>query len=117
LNQPGDLTFAQIERISQTMPLIIDLWLSGGEPTLRRDVPEIINTFVENNKVRRVIVPTNGLVKSRAYEIVDGALERHPQIDLYLNIALDGYGARTMRLEAYTAIGKERSTAYGFFIR
>lgn len=93
LNQPGDLTFAQIEKISQTMPLITDLWLSGGEPTLRRDVPEIINTFVENNKVRRVIVPTNGLVKSRAYEIVDGALERHPQIDLYLNIALDGYGA------------------------
>jgi len=93
LNQPGDLTFAQIEKISQTMPLITDLWLSGGEPTLRRDVPEIIDAFVENNKVRRVIVPTNGLVKSRAYGIVDAALERHPQIDLYLNIALDGYGA------------------------
>src|SRR5882672_2176317 len=35
LNQPGDLTFDQIEKISRTMPGITDLWLSGGEPTLR----------------------------------------------------------------------------------
>jgi MoaA/NifB/PqqE/SkfB family radical SAM enzyme len=92
LNQPGDLTFAQIERISQTMPPITDLWLSGGEPTLRRDVSEIIDTFVANNGVKRVIIPTNGLIKSRVYEIVDRALGQHPELDLYLNIALDGYG-------------------------
>ncbi len=92
LNQPGDMTFAQIEKISRTMPPITDLWLSGGEPTLRRDVIEIIDTFVRNNGVDRVIIPTNGLVKSRVYEIVDHALGRHPQVDLYLNIALDGYG-------------------------
>ncbi|MFN2452964.1 MAG: radical SAM/SPASM domain-containing protein [Pyrinomonadaceae bacterium] len=93
LNQPGDLTFAQIEKISRTMPPITDLWLSGGEPTLRRDVPEIIDAFVANNKVRRVIIPTNGLIKSRVYEIVDRALDSHPEIELYLNSALDGYGA------------------------
>ena len=92
LNQPGDLTFAQIEKISQTMPAITDLWLSGGEPTLRRDVPEIIDTFVKNNGVDRIIIPTNGLIKSRVYEIVEHALSNHPSLDLYLNIALDGYG-------------------------
>src|ERR671929_823093 len=63
LNQPGDLTFAQIEKVSQTMPPITDLWLSGGEPTLRQDVDDIIRLFVENNGVRRVIIPTNGLLK------------------------------------------------------
>src|SRR5678810_552874 len=68
LNQPGDLTFAQIEKISQTMPRITDLWLSGGEPTLRRDVPEVIDQFVTVNGVQRVIIPTNALIKSRVYE-------------------------------------------------
>jgi len=43
LNHPGDMTFAQIEKLSRTMPAITDLWLSGGEPTLRRDVSEIID--------------------------------------------------------------------------
>lgn len=92
LNQPGDMTFAQIEKISQTMPPITDLWLSGGEPTLRRDCADIIRTFVENNKVNRIIIPTNGLIKSRVIEIVDQALGCSPSLDLYLNIALDGYG-------------------------
>lgn len=92
LNQPGDLTFAQIERISRTMPSITDLWLSGGEPTLRRDLTEIIDTFITNNGVNRVIIPTNALIKSRVSEIVDAALGKHPKLDLYLNVALDGYG-------------------------
>src|ERR671927_249580 len=74
LNRPGDMTFEQIERVSQTMPAITDLWLSGGEPTLRQDVDDIIRLFVENNGVRRVIIPTNGLLKSRTYALVDNAL-------------------------------------------
>lgn len=92
LNHPGDLTFAQLEKVSRTMPPITDLWLSGGEPTLRRDVSEIIDTFVKTNGVKRIIIPTNALIKSRVYEIVDRALTRHSQLDLYLNVALDGYG-------------------------
>src|SRR5580765_8723722 len=86
LNRPGDMTFDQIAKISRTMPPITVLWLSGGEPTLRHDAPQIIDLFVENNGVRRLIIPTNGLVKSRVYEIVDRALGDHPSLDLYLNI-------------------------------
>src|SRR5947207_523191 len=92
LNRPGDMTFAQIERVSRTMPPITDLWLSGGEPTLRHDASEIIDMFVRRNGVRRLIIPTNGLFKSRVYEIVDRALGTHPSLHLYLNIALDGQG-------------------------
>ncbi len=86
------MTFAQIEKVSRTMPPITDLWLSGGEPTLRGDVPQIIDMFVANNGVTRVIIPTNGLIKSRVLDIVDRALANNPSINLYLNVALDGYG-------------------------
>jgi sulfatase maturation enzyme AslB (radical SAM superfamily) len=92
LNQPGDLTFAQLEKISETMPPITDLWLSGGEPTLRGDISHVIDLFVRNNGVDRIIIPTNGLIKSRVFEIVDRALGNNPGVDLYLNVALDGYG-------------------------
>lgn len=92
LNRPGDMTFSQIEMVSRTMPQITDLWLSGGEPTLRHDLCEIIDLFVKNNGVRRLIIPTNGLVKSRVCDVVDHALSSHSQLDLYLNIALDGQG-------------------------
>src|SRR5438132_8342129 len=65
LNQPGDMSLEQIEKVSCTMPPITDLWLSGGEPTLRRDVSQIIDTFVKNNGVSRIIIPSNGLIKAR----------------------------------------------------
>ncbi len=59
LNQPGDMSFGQIEKVSRTMPPITDLWLSGGEPTLRRDVPEVIDMFVANNRVRSISISTS----------------------------------------------------------
>jgi MoaA/NifB/PqqE/SkfB family radical SAM enzyme len=86
------MTFGQIERVSHTMPPITDLWLSGGEPTLRRDLNEIVNLFVRRNGVRRVIIPTNAIVKSHVLEVAGRALAENPGIDLYLNVALDGYG-------------------------
>jgi MoaA/NifB/PqqE/SkfB family radical SAM enzyme len=86
------MTLDQIVKVSKTMPQITDLWLSGGEPTLRKDVSEVIDTFVRNNEVHRVIIPTNALIKSRVFDVVDRALGNNPQIDLYLNIALDGFG-------------------------
>ena len=92
LNRPGDMTFGQIERVSATMPAVTDLWLSGGEPTLRSDLNEIINLFVRRNGVRRVIIPTNALVRSHVCRVVERALAENPEIDLYLNVALDGYG-------------------------
>ncbi len=93
LNQKGDLTFKQIEKLSKTMPDITDLWLSGGEPTLRKDVNKIVDLFVENNGVTRLIIPTNALIKDRVYGTVEHALETHRSLgELYLNIALDGYG-------------------------
>ena len=92
LNRPGDMTFEQIEKVSQTMPKVTDLWLSGGEPMLRRDLTKIIDTFISNNGVRRVIIPTNALVQKRTVEVVDHALASHPSLHLYLNIALDGFG-------------------------
>src|SRR5262252_4240736 len=98
LNRPGDMTFDQIQEVSRTMPRITDLWLSGGEPTLRHDASEIIDMFVRNNGLRRLIIPTNGLVKSRVLEIVDNALDTNRALDLYLNIALDGYGETHNRI-------------------
>lgn len=93
LNQKGDLTWEQIRKMSETMPPITDLWLSGGEPTLRKDLSRIIDLFHSNNGIRRLIIPTNAIISDRVYDVVEKALGRNPGIrELYLNVALDGYG-------------------------
>jgi MoaA/NifB/PqqE/SkfB family radical SAM enzyme len=69
---------------------LTDLWFSGGEPTLRPDLESIINLFVRNNGVSHINLPTNGLKPSRIYEIVDRCLTVNKQLEMHVNIALDG---------------------------
>lgn len=90
LNQKGDLDWKEIVRLSESMPQLTDLWFSGGEPTLRRDLEDIIHQFVTRNGVRHINLPTNGLKPSRIHEIADRALEANPLLELHINIALDG---------------------------
>ena len=71
LNQNGDLTFDEILRLSRTMPAFNEVWLSGGEPTLREDLPEIISAFHETNGIRSINFPTNGLLPERLVEQVN----------------------------------------------
>ncbi len=90
LNQKGDLSWQEIVKLSQNTPPFTDLWFSGGEPTLRRDLPEIVDLFVRNNGVSHINLPTNGLKPDRLFEIVDHCLGANPYLELHVNIALDG---------------------------
>ncbi len=90
LNQGRDLTFAQIERLSQTAPEFHKLWISGGEPFLRKELAEIIELFYRNNRVRHINLPTNGLLPAKVESVIDHLLERCPELVIDLNFSLDG---------------------------
>jgi MoaA/NifB/PqqE/SkfB family radical SAM enzyme len=90
LNRPGDLTWDEVVKLSETTPRITDLWFSGGEPTLRKDLAEIIDLFVQNNGVRHINLPTNGLKPAKILAIADRCLAAHKELELHVNIALDG---------------------------
>lgn len=90
LNQQGDLSWDEVVKLSTSMPPFTDLWFSGGEPTLRKDLAEVIDLFVRNNGVRYINLPTNGLKPHRIYEVAEHVLSRNRGLELHVNIALDG---------------------------
>ncbi len=90
LNQRGDLTWDEIHKLSQTIPAFTDLWLSGGEPMLRKELTDIIHLFYVNNGIRWVNLPTNGLLPARTAEWVERILRENPELQLDLNVAMDG---------------------------
>jgi len=90
LNQKGDLSWEEIVRLSENTAPFTDLWFSGGEPTLRKELPEIIDLFVRNNGVHYINLPTNGLKPRRIYEVAEQCLAHNPGLELHINIALDG---------------------------
>ena len=90
LNRRGDLTWDEIQTLSRTMPRFTDLWLSGGEPMLRRELTDIVHLFYLENGVRWVNLPTNGLLPARTGEWVERILVENPALRLDLNVAMDG---------------------------
>jgi len=93
LNQRGDLTWDEIQTLARTMPAFTDLWLSGGEPMLRRELARIIHLFYETNGIRWVNLPTNGLLPERTAQWVQQILDENPELELDVNVAMDGLGA------------------------
>lgn len=92
LNQRGDLSWDEIQKLARTMPPFTDLWLSGGEPMLRKELTEIIRLFCRTNGIRWVNLPTNGLLPARTAEWAERILVENPELHLDLNVALDGLG-------------------------
>lgn len=90
LNQGRDLSFAQIERLSVTAPRFHKLWISGGEPFLRKELAEVIELFYRNNGVRHINLPTNGLLPAKIESVISDLLERCPELVIDLNFSLDG---------------------------
>lgn len=90
LNKGRDLTFEQLQRLSETAPGFHKLWISGGEPFLRKDLAEVIELFYRNNGMRHVNLPTNGLLPAKVESVVTQLLERCPELVVDLNFSLDG---------------------------
>ena len=92
LNQSTDLSFAEIERLSATMPRFNEIWLSGGEPSLRPELDRIVELFYRDNGVRSINLPANGVLPQKLLDVVESFLERCPDLRVNLNLALDGIG-------------------------
>ena len=61
LNQHRDeLTFDEIERLARDLKRVLVLHIGGGEPFIRKDLPEIIRVMWKHARVRKVEIPTNG---------------------------------------------------------
>src|SRR3989304_1198374 len=60
LNKKDELKLDEIGKVSEKMKHIGYLTLGGGEPFLRKDLPEICEIFYKNNRARAFSIPTNG---------------------------------------------------------
>jgi MoaA/NifB/PqqE/SkfB family radical SAM enzyme len=86
---PPELSVEEIRRIAKPIGPLPTLLLSGGEPTLRTDLPEIVAAFYEANGLRYAGLPTNGLMPDRVRSLVEEIFRRCPEIRLDVNVSLD----------------------------
>jgi MoaA/NifB/PqqE/SkfB family radical SAM enzyme len=76
--------------------------LSGGEPFLRADLPEICEALVESCEPSIVNIPTNSLLPETVEKNTERILERCSDISLVVNLSLDGVGEGQDRIRGVT---------------
>jgi len=90
LNKPkNELTLEEIKKISKTMPNFLYLLLTGGEPFLRKDLPEVVKIFSTNNKITNIVIPTNGFLTKNIVENTEKILN-NTKAHIIIQISIDG---------------------------
>ena len=87
----NELTLDEIERFVSTLPPIRLLLISGGEPFLRRDLPEIIRVYFERCAVLNVGIPTNGFAAAEIAGMVERICAVSPELSLGVSVSIDGF--------------------------
>ncbi len=90
LNNKNDLTVKEIFSLSNELGRIENLYLSGGEPFIRKEFSEICRYFIRNNYVQYIYVPSNAYYTERTVESIREVL-KEPCLKLFvIEISLDG---------------------------
>ncbi|MBA3438630.1 MAG: radical SAM protein [Pyrinomonadaceae bacterium] len=81
----------EVQRISETLGGNLGvLILAGGEPFTRKDLPEIVRAFYENNKLESVYLMSNGQIQKRIIPDVTRILEECPNLNIAVALGIDG---------------------------
>lgn len=86
-----ELAFAELEKMARSLGRLVQLSLTGGEPFLRHDIPEVVEIFARHNAVQYVTIPTNGSLPDRIHDTVERLVTDFPKTNFRIPISLDGF--------------------------
>jgi MoaA/NifB/PqqE/SkfB family radical SAM enzyme len=67
---------------------------SGGEPTLRKDLPDMVASAYRHCRPGIINIPTNGIQHKVIPGRVERVLEAAPKSEVIINLSLDGVGCK-----------------------
>jgi MoaA/NifB/PqqE/SkfB family radical SAM enzyme len=67
---------------------------SGGEPTLRKDLPDMVASAYERCRPGIINIPTNGIQDKIIPGRIEQVLQAAPESEVIVNLSLDAYGPK-----------------------
>jgi MoaA/NifB/PqqE/SkfB family radical SAM enzyme len=87
-----ELSVEELRRISAHAGRMVFLWLTGGEPFVRPDLPDIAATFHQHNRVPKTVIVTNGGLTQAVVDSAEQISRRCEQMHLNVTLRLAGVG-------------------------
>jgi len=85
-----ELSLDEIQRLARrTGPFLQNVNLTGGEPFLREDLPDIARAYLEHAGVRTVFISTNGYSTERIVLLAEELARQFPNRTLIVSVSID----------------------------
>jgi MoaA/NifB/PqqE/SkfB family radical SAM enzyme len=90
-----DLTLPEWERVFESLGRA-PYWFtfSGGEPTLRKDLPDMVASAYRHCRPGIINIPTNGIQDKVIPGRIERVLQAAPESEVIINLSLDGVGLK-----------------------
>jgi len=85
-----ELTLDEIRKIARSMRHPLSLSLTGGEPFLRSEIPDILDAFNVGCGMHEAAVATNGVLTERIEHTVSDVLKRRYLSSFGVQVSIDG---------------------------
>jgi len=112
VDKKNELTLSEFDKIASNFKKLPYLSVTGGEPTLRADLADIIEVFYQKANTENINISTNGLKPTALEETVRIALKNCPRLSLKVSISLDDINERHDRIRNYDGAFKLAMESY-----
>lgn len=86
-----ELSFEEIAKTVSRLSPLLSVSLTGGEPFLREDLPEIAGLFARRDLTKNIVLFTNGYDTGRVLTAAEKILSLCKGINIHLGLSLDGF--------------------------
>ncbi len=93
-NKEHELSFEEIQKTFASLDDLLFVVMSGGEPFLRRDLPEVCAMLSEQNHVKQITVPTGAISSDLIAKSTEQTLQRCPSTQIVVNLSIDHIGEK-----------------------
>ncbi len=96
VNRHLEMKLEEYDRALADLPSLYSVVLTGGEPTLNRELPEITSLLYRRHDASNVTMPTNALIPDQVEEIVARVLEsrKDERQTFTVGLSMDHLGER-----------------------
>ena len=88
-----------LQKLAHSMPRLLQLTLTGGEPYLRSDLDKIVRIFSRRG-VRRISIPSNGTRSEIVLPMIEKILSENPKTEFRFIFSLQGWEKEQDRIMA-----------------
>lgn len=87
-----ELTIDEYILIAKNFGEIINLAVAGGEPFIRKDLPQICEAFYKYSGARFINIPTNGSLSEQTFTSVQSILKTCSKAQIVIELSVDAVG-------------------------